>query len=456
MTSRLQPGEYRSSVTDGRRMTTAMDAKGKTHMISENVDDAGNPVNATALDSWLQKFTAGSLPNSSATQNMRDVTEPARPSTQQRNLASPDVMPPEPLPRTERELIPVADRTVTRAPFAAPNQAMPTPQTTEVSGRETVAGNLRELLASDSPYLEQGRQEGLKFASQRGLQNSTMAMQAGEQARISAALPIAQQDASTYADRATLNQNTINQFRLSEMDHLQSMVEMAQQGNINAQLQLDQFGFNSALSAQENVEQMERMALAGDIEARQRYIDFNYSTIMAGIQQGYALELNDQSFQQSQQLLAQEFANALGLSAQQSQQELERLNQGHVNTLEEIERRSELARDEQRALTGQQLQAQYLAQVAARQQAASEEIRIIMQTEGLSASQQQAGVSAASRRMQADIEALQAYYAKSPQWDDDFGAEAVGTDPVITPPPSPPGTLPPGDGFDGRYRRDFR
>lgn len=331
-----------------------------------------------------------------------------------------------------RELMPVTQAQVDRPSFDRPAASdLPTPQTNAVTSKETVSGNLKELLSSDSQYLEQGRQVGLTQAAQRGLQNSTMAIQAGEQARIAAALPIAQQDAATYNQRATLNQNTVNEFRINEMDHMQSMIERAQQGDINAQLQLDQYGFNSALSAQQNIEQLERQALAGDIEAKQRYLDFSYNTILSGIQQGYALQLNDQQFQNSQRLLMTEFANASGLSAQDSQQRIDQLNQQHQNTLEEIGARTDAATTEREVNLGFQLQAQYLADVAARQQSASDEIRIIYQTEGLKASQQQSAVIQAQNRLNADIRALQAYYAKSPQWDDDFGRVAVT--------PRPPG-----------------
>ncbi len=356
-----------------------------------------------------------------------------------------------------REIMPVAEETVSRDSFASelPDKPMPTPYETQVQQDETVAGNLKQLLSEDSEYLEQGRQEGLKFAAERGLQNSTLAAQAGEQARISAAMPIAQQDASTRAQRAELNQNTVNSFRLNEMDHMQSMIERAQQGDINAQLQLDQYGFNSALSAQQNIERMREMALAGDIQAQQNYLAFTYDTIMAGIAQGYALELNDQEFQQAQSILMQEYANALGLSEQAHTQELERLNQSHQNTLEEIAARADAATTEQEANLSFQLQANYLAQVAARQQAASEEIRIIMQTEGLSATQQAQALQQAQSRMRADVEALQAYYAQSPQWDDSFGGDVTPATPTTGGGSTGNTTVPANQGYQSDVIRDF-
>lgn len=315
-----------------------------------------------------------------------------------------------------------------------PDVTMPDPTTNELSDSSTVADQLNQLLASDSDYLEQGRQQGLMHASQRGLQNSTLAAQAGEQARIAQALPIASQDAQANLSQDQLNQNTINQFALNEMDHYQSMIERAQQGDINAQLQLDQYGFNSALSMQENIQRLEQLAAEGDIQAGHMLLAFNYDTMMAGIQQGYALDLNSQQFQNSQALLMQQFSNSMGLSELEAGQRLTEMNAAHENTLAQIAARSEAAMGEQENAYGYNLQAQYLGNVAARQQAASEEIRLIQQTEGLTPYQQQAAVRQAQQRMEADIAALQAFYSSAPQWTDSpgFGGDA-GDPPDSTP-----------------------
>lgn len=355
---------------------------------------------------------------------------------------------PPPLPDAPGSLTPPTttapdvQTTLERPSFEAPSGPMPTPETRDVQSNETVAGQLKELLSADSPYLEQGRQEALAQASRRGLQNTSLAAQAGVQGRVAAALPIASQDAAAFGRRAELNQNTVNQFRQSEMDHMDRMIEMAQQGDINAQLQLDQFGFNSKLSAQENIQQLERMAFAGDVDARNRYLDFTYASLMNEIAHGYALDLNDRQFQNSQALLAQEFENTLGLSRFDADQQMARLNQSHQNTLEEIAARADQNQTDYERQFSLQLQGQYLAEVAARQQAGSEEIRIIMQTEGLTAWQQQNAVSQAWRRMQDDISLLQTFYAKSPQWPDNFGVQPGPTG-TPTSPPTPGPLIPP-------------
>ena len=75
---------------------------------------------------------------------------------------------------------------------------------------DTVAGQMTGLLSSDSPYLNLARTGAKLEANRRGLLNSSMAAGAGEAAAISAALPIASQDASTFSTQRLNNQNTKN------------------------------------------------------------------------------------------------------------------------------------------------------------------------------------------------------------------------------------------------------
>ena len=86
-----------------------------------------------------------------------------------------------------------------------------TPTTRTVQSNETVADQLDRILAADSPLLQRARMRSAQQMNDRGLMNSTMAMQAGEAAAIDAALPIAQQDANTYRQTSAENQAIVNQ-----------------------------------------------------------------------------------------------------------------------------------------------------------------------------------------------------------------------------------------------------
>lgn len=82
----------------------------------------------------------------------------------------------------------------------------------QVQPNQTVQSQLQGIIASDSPLMQQARARALQAANQRGLLNSTMSVTAGEDALYNAAMPIAQQDASTYADAAKFNTGELNTF----------------------------------------------------------------------------------------------------------------------------------------------------------------------------------------------------------------------------------------------------
>ena len=80
-----------------------------------------------------------------------------------------------------------------------------------VDSNQTVQGQLSGILAANSPLLQQARATSLAQMNQRGLTNSSMAVGAGQEAVIKSALPIAQQDATTYGQSGQFNANAANQ-----------------------------------------------------------------------------------------------------------------------------------------------------------------------------------------------------------------------------------------------------
>ena len=67
-----------------------------------------------------------------------------------------------------------------------------------IDKKQTVAGQMDDLLKSNSPYMQQAATAGKQMAGSRGLLNSSMAAGAAQGASIERALPIAQSDANTY------------------------------------------------------------------------------------------------------------------------------------------------------------------------------------------------------------------------------------------------------------------
>lgn len=70
---------------------------------------------------------------------------------------------------------------------------------------QVVANRVRDILAEDSPLMQQAQTRALQQQNARGTRNSSMAIGAAQAAMIDAALPIAQQDAQTSAQRAQFN-----------------------------------------------------------------------------------------------------------------------------------------------------------------------------------------------------------------------------------------------------------
>ena len=76
----------------------------------------------------------------------------------------------------------------------------------------TVAEQLNKLLDSDSKYIKNAERRSAEKAASLGLLGSSMAVGAGQRAAIESALPIAQQDAKTYAAFQLEEQKTSNEM----------------------------------------------------------------------------------------------------------------------------------------------------------------------------------------------------------------------------------------------------
>jgi hypothetical protein len=86
-----------------------------------------------------------------------------------------------------------------------PSTYTATPYT--VSPNATVASQIKDIVASGSPLMQQAEANAKDMAQQKGLLNSSMAVTAGQTGLLNAALPIASADAATW-DRAATNTST--------------------------------------------------------------------------------------------------------------------------------------------------------------------------------------------------------------------------------------------------------
>jgi hypothetical protein len=126
-----------------------------------------------------------------------------------------------------------------------------------VDKNQTVQGQLENVLATDNPIMQQARTKAAQTANARGLINSSMAVQAGESAVIQSALPIAQQDATTYGSAAKSNAEYSNQnaqFNTSETNKASQFTANASNTAelANAQMKTDTSRTNAQLGTEVN------------------------------------------------------------------------------------------------------------------------------------------------------------------------------------------------------------
>ena len=119
---------------------------------------------------------------------------------------------------------------------------VPTPTSVlprQITTNETVAGQLNNLLAKDSTYIQSARNRGMETANARGLINSSLAAGTSERAAIDAALPIAQQDSTINANAGQSAQNANQDIGLTGY---KSLLDSAQQK--------ENFGYQTQQNAQ--------------------------------------------------------------------------------------------------------------------------------------------------------------------------------------------------------------
>lgn len=103
-----------------------------------------------------------------------------------------------------------------------------------VQSTDLTSHHLNRILSEGSPLLEQAAGKAMQMSGARGLVNSSMAAQAGTEAMISQALPVASQDANTYFTQGRANQDADNS---------------AKAFNANAENQIGMFNANAKNTA---------------------------------------------------------------------------------------------------------------------------------------------------------------------------------------------------------------
>jgi hypothetical protein len=177
-------------------------------------------------------------------------------------------------------LTPKFEAPATTQPTSAPITQNVNSISNTVKQPSTVSGQMTGLLEQGSKYTNLAKQGAMETAASRGLLNSSMAAGAGERAAIQSALPIAQQDASTYNQQDLANQTFQNQFA-SETNKAELNRQTQDQ---NLARQQDTLGYQAnlgELTAEANTErQKDLMYTETDLKAK-----------FQGLQQDFGLEL---------------------------------------------------------------------------------------------------------------------------------------------------------------------
>ena len=235
-----------------------------------------------------------------------------------------------------------------------------TPQTMGVTSDMRVEDRVLGLMSADNPLMQKAREQANRMSASRGLQSSSIATENATNAMFNAALPIAQQDANTYATTAQINNQNARDVGMQDNASLNQLM-----------LNKDGQAFTAGESAKDR-------ALQERLQDKQFAFEGGQTDADRALQR--ELQESQQNFQSSE--------NSANRSFEKEMQDLQYRNQLGLLSAEEQMRMREL--ESQQAFQGQQNQADRTLQ------------------ERLQESQQnfQAGESAADRAFTQELEQL--------------------------------------------------
>lgn len=195
------------------------------------------------------------------------------------------------------------------------------------------AGRVAQITSKDSPLMQTARTRAAQAATRRGLRNSTMGVQAGEQAVIETATPLAQTDASLYSQQQIENQRAANdaarsnaamrgqigmkgmdlaesgrQFDVGQSNSMSQFTKSLAQRAAESAQQNDQFGKSIALDREKLDAQRDQFAKSLGLEVET--LDLRRSELSQRDQQFLKeLDLRNQELKQRETLAAAEMEN---------------------------------------------------------------------------------------------------------------------------------------------------
>lgn len=166
----------------------------------------------------------------------------------------------------------------------------------------TVEGRLPGLLASEGKYISDARQRGIELANRRGLLNTSIAAAAAEREGIRAALPIAQQDATTYTDQDRLNQEIAAQVQAAEQGQTyeiqgQRQAALYDRAGTTSQQSHEMGLLEAEAAAKERLQRQAEEARLGEMERESELrretmeVEAGIKERLAAVEQQYAVDL---------------------------------------------------------------------------------------------------------------------------------------------------------------------
>ena len=154
-----------------------------------------------------------------------------------------------------------------------------------VQPNQTVQAQLQQIIASDSPLMQQARTRALQTANGRGLLNSTMSQTAADSAMYDAAFPIAAADAGLYGEAARFNTDASNTFSRDS----NAFTRDAFMADFN-------LAANEWAKQQDQVRTLSTMDYESRLTLDRDAIQNGYQSARDAIQNGYAISADTRKF----------------------------------------------------------------------------------------------------------------------------------------------------------------
>jgi len=198
-------------------------------------------------------------------------------------------------------------------------------QTRRPTADELVENRITNLLAGSNPYVQNARTRGVRQSASRGLLNSSLGAAAGESAAIAGALPIASQDAATFAQAGAQGQDAANRLR-----EMQFNADLTHQGQMNSTMVV-----NNGDADADRAFRAEQNALDRSLQRETNTANRDFSREMSDSDRAFQREmtLGDRAFRQGERESDQAYGQRmqeLGFNFQREEGETARAFQERI------------------------------------------------------------------------------------------------------------------------------